>query len=157
MEKINFEDALVVEPAKVSILDELPIGSVIDYEGDTVPEGFEEVEETKIIESGSSGGVAYIKYSDGTLIQYFGQSITASENRSAGGLTYYSGSVFVDLPVPFANTNYRASTNIIIANMNYFCQGYVAPVSNSRVQVSFASTGQNESRTIDVILIGRWK
>ena len=44
MEKINFEDALVVEPAKVSILDELPIGSVIDYEGDTVPEGFEEVE-----------------------------------------------------------------------------------------------------------------
>lgn len=111
----------------------------------------------EIVESGASGGVTFVKYSDGTLIQYFGQSITANENRSAGGLTYYSGSAFVDLPVPFANTNYRASANVIIANMNYFCQSYVAPVSTSKVQVSFASTGQNESRTIDVILIGKWK
>lgn len=111
----------------------------------------------EIIESGSGGGVNYIKYADGTLVQYFGQSITASNSRSAGGLTYYSGSANVDLPIPFVDTNYRASTNIIIANMNYFCQGYVAPVSNSRVQVSFASTGQNEQRTIDVILLGKWK
>ena len=110
-----------------------------------------------IIESGSSGGVNYVKYADGTLIQRFGQSITAADSRSAGGLTYYSGSANVNLPIPFVDMNYRGSTNVILANMNYFCQSYVAPVSNSQVQVSFTSTGKNEQRTIDVILIGNWK
>ena len=42
MKRIEFEDALVVKPAKVSVLDEMPVGSVIDYEGDEVPEGWEE-------------------------------------------------------------------------------------------------------------------
>ena len=45
MKRIEFEDALVVEPAKVSVLDELPVGSVIDYDGTEVPEGYEEVED----------------------------------------------------------------------------------------------------------------
>ena len=46
MKKINFEDALVVEPAKVSILDEMPVGTVVDYEGTEIPAGWEEVEAT---------------------------------------------------------------------------------------------------------------
>lgn len=43
MEKIIFEDALVVEPAKVGVLDELSVGSVIDFDGTEVPAGWEEV------------------------------------------------------------------------------------------------------------------
>ena len=46
MKKIIFEDALVVEPAKVDVLDELPVGSVIDYDGDEIPAGWEKVEAT---------------------------------------------------------------------------------------------------------------
>lgn len=45
MKKIEFEDALVVEPAKVGVLDELPIGVEIDYDGDKVPEGWEEIDD----------------------------------------------------------------------------------------------------------------
>lgn len=63
----------------------------------------------------------------------------------------------VNLPISFVDTTYRASTNILIANMNYFCQSYVSPVTNNELVVSFASTGQNEKRAIDVILIGKWK
>ena len=43
MEKINFEDALVVEPAKVEVLDEIPVGTIIDYDGDVVPDGYVKV------------------------------------------------------------------------------------------------------------------
>lgn len=43
MKKIEFEDALVVKPAKVSVLDEMPVGSVIDFDGTEVPAGWEEV------------------------------------------------------------------------------------------------------------------
>lgn len=46
MKRIEFEDALVVEPAKVSVLDELPVGSVIDFDGTDIPAGWEEVEAT---------------------------------------------------------------------------------------------------------------
>jgi hypothetical protein len=44
MKKIEFEDALVVDPAKVSVLDEMPVGTVVDFEGDEIPAGWEEVE-----------------------------------------------------------------------------------------------------------------
>lgn len=45
MERIEFEDALVVEPAKVSVLDEMPVGTVVDFDGTEVPAGWEEIDE----------------------------------------------------------------------------------------------------------------
>lgn len=40
MKRIEFEDALVVEPAKVSILDEMPVGSIVQYGGTNAPAGW---------------------------------------------------------------------------------------------------------------------
>lgn len=40
MKRIEFEDALVVEPAKVSILDEMPVGSIVQYGGVNAPAGW---------------------------------------------------------------------------------------------------------------------
>lgn len=111
----------------------------------------------EIVESGTSGGIDYIKYGNGTLIQHFIQTITTSESRNAGGLTYYSGEVSIDLPIPFVNTSYRIFANVAMANMNYFAQSYGAPISNNRMQISFASTEQNGTRPIHVFAIGKWK
>lgn len=46
MKRIEFEDALVVEPAKVSVLDEMPVGTVVDFDGEEIPAGWEKVEAT---------------------------------------------------------------------------------------------------------------
>ena len=130
-----------------------------DLNEDTFNRMLDNIEEAfgEIIESGTGGGVAYIKYSDGTLKQNFSQTVAATENRSAGGLTYYSGSVDVALPIAFIDTNYRIYTNVAMANMNYFAQSYGSPNDNSHIRVSFVSTGNNEQRPIHVFAIGKWK
>lgn len=109
-----------------------------------------------IIESGSLNGVNYIKYADGTLIQYFIQHIVAVQDRNAGGLHYYSGDTEVQLAIPFTDTNYICSSNVNIANMNMFCQSYISIVNTSKVNVAYTNT-TSEVRMIQVICIGRWK
>ena len=91
------------------------------------------------------------------MIQYGNVSITPSDSRLQGGLTYYSGTANVNLPEEFINTNYNLSSNILIANMNYFCQSYCSIISNSSIVISFASTGKEDTRTIQWIATGRWK
>lgn len=65
MKKINFEDALVVEPAKVSILDEMPVGTIVEYDGDEVPAGWEEVEDESLLAYNG-----YSKLDNGLILQW---------------------------------------------------------------------------------------
>lgn len=112
---------------------------------------------SKIIESGSNSNGYYMKYSDGTMIQYGGVGITVDTPRSQGGLTYYSGAAIIDFPQSFIDNNYQTFTNILMANMNYFAQSYAANISASQTTISFVSTGRDETRTIHWFAIGRWK
>lgn len=102
-------------------------------------------------------GTGYIKYNDGTLICYGGAAITPSEARSAGGLTYYSGSVSVALPASFVDTNFTLTTTVEIANMNRFCNSYATITDNSNIIVYLTNTQQNEARKVDYIAIGKWQ
>lgn len=111
----------------------------------------------KIIESGYENGVYWTKYDTGKLVQTFNQYITCNETRSSGGLSYYSGSTKVNLPKAFKNTNYRCSSNVNLANMNYFANSYVSIDSESIVNVSLATTENNATRIVNVIIIGEWK
>ena len=110
-----------------------------------------------IVEEGSNENGSYIKYGTGTLVQYGAVSVTTNTVRSAGGLSYYSGSTEVDLPQAFINANFILVSNIEMANMNYFANSYLGILSKSRINISFASTGQNETRNIHWIAIGKWK
>ena len=107
--------------------------------------------------TGSNSNANYIKYEDGTLIQYGKVSITTSDSRSAGGLSYYSADSTVTLPYNFIDTNFVVNTNVNLANMNIFCQSYGIASANNQVRISFAATTNSESRYIDFICIGRWK
>lgn len=111
----------------------------------------------KIIETGYGNGVYWTKYDNGKLVQSFNQYITCNETRSSGGLSYYSGSAEVNLPIAFKDTNYRCSSNINLANMNYFANSYVSINSESIVNVSLATTENNATRIVNVIIIGEWK
>lgn len=66
MKRIEFEDALVVEPAKVSILDEMPVGTEIDYNGDVVPEGWE-VSEVILFESANGDNSITLTLNDSVV------------------------------------------------------------------------------------------
>lgn len=102
-------------------------------------------------------GTGYIKYNDGTLICYGGAAITPGESRSAGGLTYYSGSVTVQLPASFIDTNYTLTTTVEIANMNRFCNSYATISDSGNIILYLTNTQENEARKVDYIAIGRWK
>lgn len=115
------------------------------------------VEQKEIEESGNNANGYYIKYADGTMIQSGNVSITANTPRNQGGLTYFSGAQVIDFPQNFINNNYQAFTNVLMANMNYFAQSYSANVSKSQTTISFISTGNGETRTIQWFVIGKWK
>lgn len=107
----------------------------------------------QIIESGTD----YIKYYDGTMICYGAVSLQANENRSSGGLTYYSGATDIDFSQSFTNTDFSMFTTVGLANMNYFCQSYASPNSVSQIRVSFTSTGKDDTRRVSYVAIGKWK
>ena len=110
-----------------------------------------------IIESGSNANGNYIKYADGTLIQYGNVTLTTSENRIAGGLTYYSTATTINFPISFKDSSYSAFSNVLLANMNYFCNSYMASNDASSCNLSFVSTANNETRVIHWMAIGKWK
>ena len=110
-----------------------------------------------IISQGSNSSAKYIKFSDGTLIQYGKVTLQAYTRRSSGGLTYWSQETTITLPVSFLNVNYSVTTNVNLANMNNFAQSYGAIEGVNQVKISFVSTADEDNRNIDFICIGRWK
>ena len=110
-----------------------------------------------ILQSGTTNNVNYIKYIDGTLIQYGKVTLQSYTGRSSGGLTYWSQATTITLPVSFLNVNYSVTTNVNLANMNNFAQSYGAIEGVNQVKISFVSTADEDNRNIDFICIGRWK
>lgn len=110
-----------------------------------------------ILQSGTTNNVNYIKYIDGTLIQYGKVTLQSYTGRSSGGLTYWSQETTITLPVSFLNVNYSVTTNVNLANMNNFAQSYGAIEGVNQVKISFVSTVDKDNRNVDFICIGRWK
>lgn len=116
-----------------------------------------ETKVNSIIEQGSNTSAKYIKFEDGTLIQYGKVTLQSYDSRSSGGLTYWSNDDTVTLPYNFIDTNFIVTTNIHLANMNIFCQSYGVATNTDKVRISFIATQNEESRDIHFICIGRWK
>lgn len=110
-----------------------------------------------IIESGSTSAGRYIKYNDGTMIQWGKVSLTPNTSRHQGGLAYYSAENTITLPQEYYDTNYIGTTNVNLANMNYFAQSYLSVVNKSSIALCLANTGNGDTRTIHWMTIGRWK
>ena len=124
-----------------------------------------------IIESGSNTYGRYIKYSDGTLIQYGRISktnflATTTTSSSAQGITFYrSPLATVTLPVSFSSTGYT-----LVANVGTETNGtrFYIPRPGSRNVGSFQiqvigvedflenEKGYTNLGSVDWQVIGRW-
>jgi len=85
----------------VKAADTLPVGSVVDYDGEEIPAGWEQIEEELLIESGSTENGRWAKFSDGTIIQRGTATIPKNEEK-----------VTVNFPIPFVRTSYQINTSI---------------------------------------------
>lgn len=137
---------------------DLPINVLQDIKARNINTSGLTINGTSILESGLDNGIYYEKRSDGIAICYGSVALTSNDNRSQGGLTYYSASSTINLPVTFTNTNTMFGfSNVQVANMNRFCQSYVTIEGTSQIQVLYTNTTRNEQRTVHYMIIGKWK
>ena len=84
---------------KIKPFDSLPIDSIIEYNGDTIPEGYQEVGEM----SGSNSNGSWIKFADGTMICYGFKNIggTTTGGNVDGSLYYVDIGLLHSFPQEF--------------------------------------------------------
>ena len=140
--------------------DTLPIGAMVEYNGTTVPQGYEKVSDGNIIESGSNENGNWIKYSDGTMICTKKHTGTANVNNALGSI-FYNGyyAMAGDLPQNFIEAPYYYSTNVESEWEIWGLQ--TKPVTTSkwatRVDLMSATSQSDKPITITMIAIGKWK
>ena len=113
-----------------------------------------------IVESGSNDNSSWIKYSDGTLIQYGSIqkniSITA---LSSSGKYYYQDDISLTLPIIFANDSYYS--NVIPVNNQNGSQNVYSVRNKTQSKFDFClSSLTSYSSNINVFwwfAIGKWK
>jgi hypothetical protein len=80
-------------------IDTLPVGSIVDYEGDTVPDGYEEA--ASIVESGSNENGSWTKWEDGTMLCEH-RVYSSHDTTTSYGALYMSELITLpDFPVEF--------------------------------------------------------
>lgn len=109
-----------------------------------------------IIESGSNENGYYVKYIDGSLIQYGSRNCTANINSTNGFNHYYSQNTF-NFPINFSNTEYKIFPNINSENVTIINLVYGSVKTTSTFGLNFISSNENDTRTIQWFAIGRWK
>ena len=114
-------------------------------------------------ESGSNDLGNYIKYSDGTMIQYQRYATTVNIGGPWGSLFFGSISC-PDYPQPFVNTEptvtatvYPTTENWCLGNLVYSSDKPQSLVSAGTIMCVRASTITNLPIIVEIIAIGRWK
>lgn len=134
--------------------DTLPIGAMVEYNGTTVPQGYEKVSDGNIVESGSN----YIKFYDGTLICWSSKNVTANITTAYGNMYRGTSAVsfenyqkpFVSIPTVIVYVN---GANSAIA-MNWTERTLNNPGEQMLV-LPISKEGQ--TYVISYIAIGKWK
>lgn len=113
-----------------------------------------------IIESGSNSNGSWVKFSDGTLIQYglLVKNLTIT-NKSSSSDWYYDDGYVVKFPINFANINYVVDVKSAVANlitMNvYSITDYATDLCKFNLSNKISITVENYS--FRWLAIGRWK
>ena len=138
--------------------DTLPVGTVVDFDGDEVPAGWEYAGE--LIESGSGTNGSYTKWEDGTLI-CTGYVVKHSDDitwRDWYGTLHRSQTFSVNVPAHFVG-DYVVATDVlsfgiinvmaVAAHSDHF--DYDALAHNQ------VNDGYNTNIVFKYIAIGKWK
>ena len=135
--------------------DALPIGAITEFDGVTIPEGYEEVSEM----SGSNANGSWIKFADGTMICTKKITFTNVVIDDAWGAVYSSINTF--------NFGDYAQEFIEIPNVSItladgatcFCESFSGRTTKSigSTWLCKPTTEAGGNMTFDIIAIGRWK
>lgn len=134
--------------------DTLPIGAITEFDGDIIPEGYEEVSEM----SGSNSNGSWVKFADGTMICTKRLSIITPITTAWGSL-YESGKVSLgNFPQPFISKPILSVTN------NSSAGALIEAVfdgTGTFVGDCWLCRGTSRNSTdpywLDIVAIGRWK
>ena len=141
--------------------DTLPIGAMVEYNGTTVPQGYEKVSDGNIVESGSTDTGNWVKFSDGTMIWTGSITLQTIEiNNSFGTLYRTAGNTYgnIDFGVTFISTpkifaslsgNYNCWLSSVGKNASSTKTGYIILVNPTNETIL--------DETITYLAIGKWK
>jgi hypothetical protein len=127
----------------------------IEYNNDTLKNTLD-----KIIESGSNDNGRWIKYSDGTLIQY--GNVTKSvniKNKSNETGWYYDDGYAVNFPINFSDTNYFTEVKSVTSNIITLNIYSITNFRNSICEFNLSCNVEynNSNYKFRWFAIGRWK
>jgi hypothetical protein len=112
-----------------------------------------------LIETNSNANGNYIKFADGTLIQWgnITHNVNIQSMSSTSGL-YYQDGLILNLPTSFVNTNYSCHVQCA-SNSATFHVYATRPQSSSRCDFDISFTVQYSANNyvFSYIAIGRWK
>ena len=128
--------------------DTLPIGAIVEYDGTTVPTGYEEISEM----SGSNANGNWIKLADGTIIEYGNGDCSLDPNS-------YRDVIFT-LPVKTLSTIWAnvtmqsASASPTMGSITFAVNTFNTTSITVR---AFNNTNDGRGPSVYWIVIGRWK
>lgn len=141
--KVNLDNNLILKSENV------------EYNNDTLKNTLD-----KIIESGSNDNGSWIKFGDGTLIQYGSIKKNVSiTTASSSGKYYYQDDINIILPTSFVDGNYFSNV-ISVSNQNVSQNVYsVRNKKQSKFDFCLSSliSFSSNDNTFWWIAIGRWK
>lgn len=136
----------------VKSFDTLPVGTEVDYDGETVPTGWTET--TPIIESGSNANGNWIKYNDGTMICY-GVYTNTLNITSLYEDIYYANTGTITFPVEFnAIPLLYSQTNLAGGGFTFYGNYTKTSFTGYVWKIQSAS---NYNTRVHWLAIGKWK
>lgn len=115
----------------------------------------------KITDSGSNGNGKYIKFQDGTLIQWNYNTVYDQEiNTQYGSTAIYFGTRTITFPVDFYDANYALSCGEAIWGTGGSWGSCMSVISKSQGRLIFYDMFKRASGTAfhySWIAVGRWK
>lgn len=153
---IKYNDNGTFKDIKVKVGDNIPVGAEFDYDGSTIPVGYEEVSDA--IESGSNANGYYVKYNDGTMICTKSVSETFTSVSQWGALydTNFDAGNWAEtfISTPIVNASIVSSSGFVEAIRN---TSTTAVGSITIARPTNISSANPWTVTLNVIGIGRWK